>query len=704
MAEIALTNTGLDAFLEASPEFRAPGAVRAADAVLSLLALRGADRGTGVPEPTPALAKELLLEDLPAFVCAPPDELGTYPAVLRALAARFDGERRSRVEGAVGEAVADFERAMADPGNLTWPRWYAQLLRADGTDHEDPEAVRAWLAGLDGPPLPDGVRRADLMGRTAVADLLLAEVLTRAYVRDAERPPAAGPLLGDHDVAQGIGTVAAALLDRWTAAGLAEGLAGEYAHLAPGPDDFPHLALADALLDEHLDYYGDPSVPLPPPETEAAGDDVERDADLLAAVVDELAEAEPYATAAEPYERVGTAGGAGGAGAAGGAGTAGGAGAAGVAGGARAAVGAGSVEGAGTAEGAGVAGTAGGAATGKAAGAAGSAGSAGSARVARVAATEPDGGGAGPRGGGAGPYGGEAAHLLYTLYQRGCSAESVARRAAEFEDWTVDPALEDAPVRVPPPASPAYTTPTAGELARLLGSPGINDTDRARLDKPAHELAAVVDRLAATGLVFRHGDAFGLTPRGRAVVRYLLAVRRVAVPDAAETAGWDAARLVEAAAGWPPAVAGRVLADWLRARSEGAGAWGELLDALGTVDAGTSEAAATRALLGLLDWSAAPAEALRDALSDPVAGARAEEALLARGDRVGPGVVPDSARALRVLDGLPGKKGPLETRRAAFDAAAARWPGGSAALVAAMAAADPHETARVLGPLGVSLP
>ncbi|MFD0372072.1 hypothetical protein [Streptomyces sp. NPDC127114] len=644
MAEIALTNTGLDAFLEASPEFRAPGAVRAADAVLSLLALRGADRGTGVPEPTPALAKELLLEDLPAFVCAAPDELGTYPAVLRALAARCDGERRSRVEGAVGEAVADFERAMADPGNLTWPRWYAQLLRADGTDHEDPEAVRAWLAGLDGPPLPDGVRRADLMGRTAVADLLLAEVLTRAYVRDAERPPAAGPLLGDHDVAQGIGTVAAALLDRWTAAGLAEGLAGQYAHLAPGPDDFPHLALADALLDEHLDYYGDPSVPLPPPETEAAEDDVERDADLLAAVVDELAEAEPYATAAEPYERAGTAEGAGAAGAA---------------------------------------------ATGT---------------VAGVAATEPDGGGPGPRGGGAGPYGGEAAHLLYTLYQRGCSAESVARRAAEFEDWTVDPDLEDAPVRVPPPASPAYTTPTAGELARLLGSPGINDTDRARLDKPAHELAAVVDRLAATGLVFRHGDAFGLTPRGCAVVRYLLAVRRVAVPDAAETAGWDATRLVESAAGWPPAVAGRVLTDWLRARGHAAGAWGELLDALGTASAGTSEAAATRALLGLLDWSAAPAEALRDALPDPVAGARAEEALLARGDRVEPGVVPDSARALRVLDGLPGKKGPLETRRAAFDAAAARWPGGSAALVAAMAAADPHETARVLGPLGVSLP
>ncbi|BAU87037.1 hypothetical protein SLA_6168 [Streptomyces laurentii] len=457
MAEIVLTNTGRDAFLKASPEFRGPGAVRAVDAVLGLLALRGADRASGVPEPTPELVRLVLVEDLPAFVWAEPAERAAYPAVVRALAGRFDGDRRARVEAAVGRTAADFERAMADPGNLTWPRWYARLLRADGTDPDDPGAVRAWLARLDRPPVPDGLRRADLVGRTAVADVVLAEVLTRAYVRDAEHAPAAGPLLADHDVAQGIGTVAHALLGRWTAAGLPDGLAGEYAHLAPGPDDLPHLDLADALLGEHLDYYGDAAVPLPPPalglmesdpeaaaaegvgsDPDAGGEaDVERNADLLAAAVDALtgADATPDTV----------------------------------------------------------------------------------------------------------PYGSEAAHLLYTLYQRGCSAESVARRAAEFEDWTVDPALEDAPVRVPLPASPAYTTPTAGELARLLGAPGVNATDRARLDAPAHALAAVVDRLAATGLVFRRGDAFGLTPRGCAVVRYLLAVRGVVVPGAGETDGWDAA-------------------------------------------------------------------------------------------------------------------------------------------------------------------
>ncbi|XIE80787.1 hypothetical protein AB6O49_28510 [Streptomyces sp. SBR177] len=269
MAEIVLTNTGVDAFLAAHPEFRGSGAARAADAVLGLLALRGAERAGGMPEPTPALIRRLLLEDLPAFVGAAPAELDVYPAVLRALVAGLDGDRRQRAEAALAEAEPDFARAMGDPGNLTWHRWYAQRLRADGTDPGDPGAVRDWLARLDGPPLPDGMRRADLMGRTALADVLLAEVLTRAYVRDAEHPPAAGPLLGDHDVAQGIGTVAQALLDRWTAAGLAEGLAGPYAHLAPGPDDFPHLVLADALLDEHLDYYGDPAVPLPPPESGA---------------------------------------------------------------------------------------------------------------------------------------------------------------------------------------------------------------------------------------------------------------------------------------------------------------------------------------------------------------------------------------------------------------------------------------------------
>ncbi|MET7755279.1 hypothetical protein ABZT27_11255 [Streptomyces sp. NPDC005389] len=598
MAETVLTNTGLDSFLDGAPERRDPVFVRAAEAVLGLLALRGADRESGVPEPTPGLVRQLLVEDLPTFVYVPPGALAVYPAVVGRLAARFDGGRGEQVAAAVREAAGDFERAMTDPGNLTWHRWYASLLRTCGADLADPEDVRRRLAALDGAPLPDGVHRADLMGRTALADVLLAEALTRAYVRDAEAPPAAGPLLTDHAVATGIGQVAAALQDRWTAAGLAEQLAGPYARFAPGPDDFPHLVLADALLDEHLDHYGDIAVPVPPPPAIEAGP-VEEDANTLITAVEELSE--------EEFE----------------------------------------------------------------------------------------------------PYGGEAPHLLYVVYRRGCSAESVSRKAAEYEDWAVDPAVEDLPVAVPAAVpdgeiETSHLVPPVTELVRLLGTADLTEADRARLVGPARDLAAVVDRLAATGLVFRSGDAFGLTPRGAGAVRYLLGVRGIAAPDAAGARAWSAAEAVAAAVGWPTCVASRVLADWLHARGDTADAWSQLLASLGTVHAGTTDAAATRGLFAVLDTAAAPPEALRGALRDPVIGAYAHQALRARGEPSDLIQVGISARALFVLDALPAKKGPLESRRAAFDTAAAAWPGGSAALVRAMRAADRHEAERVLGPLGLA--
>ncbi|MFE3068141.1 hypothetical protein [Streptomyces sp. NPDC059247] len=594
MAETVLTNLGLDSFLDGTAEHRDPVFTRAAEAVLGLLALRGADRGSGVPEPTPALVRQLLVEDLPTFVYAPPGDLAAYLAVLTRLAARFDGTGEP-VAAVLRESAADFERAMTDPGNLTWHRWYASLLRTCGADLRDPEDVRRRLAALDGAPLPDGVHRADLMGRTALADILLSEALTRAYVRDAETPPAAGPLLTDHAVATGIGRVAGGLLDRWTAAGLAEQLSGPYARFAPGPDDFPHLVLADVLLDEHLDDHGDPAVPAPPPPAIESGP-VEADADALVGAVEELSE--------EEFE----------------------------------------------------------------------------------------------------PYGGEAPHLLYVVYRRGCAAESVARKAAEYEDWTVDPDLEDLPVPVPEGAPGAYELPPLPELARLLGAVGPTEADRTRLERPARDLARVLDRLAATGLVFRAGDAFGLTPRGAGAVRYLLRVRGVAAPDAAEVRTWSAPAVVAAATGWPGCVAARVLADWPHARGDTADAWAALLGALGTVHAGTSGAAAVRGLFGVLDTRNVPPDALRDAVSDPVIGAYVHRALRARDEPDDPLRVRTSARALFVLDRLPAKKGPLESRRTAFDTAAADWPGGSAALLRAMAAADPHETARVLGPLGLTPP
>ncbi|MGW7428620.1 hypothetical protein ACWGIN_03630 [Streptomyces sp. NPDC054861] len=600
MAGTVLTNTGLDAFLDGTPETRDPSYARAADAVLGLLSLRGADRRTGLPEPTVGLVRHLLVEDAPAFVYATPEELAAYPAVLAALtervrrAGRLNGKRQARILAAIDETVPDFERAMNDPGNLTWQRWYASLLRADGTDPADADAVRSWLAAHRGGTPPDGLHRADLMNRSVLADMVLAEVLTGAYVRDTETPSPAGPLLSDADVSHGVSRVGGLLIDRWTAEGLAEALAGPYAHLAPGPDAFPHLALADTLLDEHLDYYGDSWTPLPPPPVEADDPEpsVEAAADRLAATVEEM-KAE-------------------------------------------------------------------------------------------------DGG----------LFDGEATHLLYALYQRGSCAESVARRAAEFEDWPVDPRQEDAPVLVPAEAPDSYELPSAEELSRLCGTAvSVTEADRAGLEAAAKAMAATVDRLAAGGTVFRTGDAFGLTAHGIEVVRYLLRAGHVAAPDAAEAAAWDAPAVVAAAEGWSASAAARVLADWLHARGDTAAAWSELLAALGTVNAGTWEAADTRALFGFLDTGAIPAEALRGVLDDPAMGAYAYEVLHARGEPADEARVPRSAQAVLLLDRLRGPDA-----RTLLDAAAADWPGGGTALVREMAAADPHRAERVLPTLGIDVP
>ncbi len=242
------------------------------------------------------------MEDLPSFVYVPPGELALYPAVLGALAARFDGDRAERIAAVVAEAAPDFERAMNDPGNLTWHRWYASLLHTCGADLTDPGDVRRRLAALDGAPLPDGARRADLMGRTALADVLLTEALTRAYVRDAEAPPPVGPLLTDHAVATGIGQVATALQDRWTAAGLAGQLAGPYARYAPGPDAFP---ISSWPTPSSTNTWTTTATPLPPcpaaRDRARSSEGVEDDANVLLTAVEELAEEEFEPYGARPH-------------------------------------------------------------------------------------------------------------------------------------------------------------------------------------------------------------------------------------------------------------------------------------------------------------------------------------------------------------------------------------------------------------------
>lgn len=702
-------NAGLDLFLREAPGFADPSSARIADAVLTLLALRGADRRTGLPEPTPELVRQVLHQDVPALVCATEPELPVAPAVLRALTdlvrakGRLNTKRHARLLAAIDEAVPEFRRAMTDPGNLTWPRWYASLMRADGTPVDDPEAVLRRLAAhdrtprADRPALPVEVQRGDLSRRTVAAQIALTETLMRAFARDLEQPSPAGPLLpglpleaAEEHPEEGLPgelrLVAAKLIDRWTAAGLSDAFSGPYAHLAPGPEDSPHLVLADALLDQHLSYFGDSWAPVPPPPALPAPQELcgllqgAPLPALLAAAVDNPAladeEARHLAAACGLLRQDGTL-----------------------------------------------------TTPGPAAGiwSEGTPQDLTELAADILAATVgrlTDDPGIDPE------YADDTAHLLYVLYERGCTPESVARKAAEYADWLVAPAVENGAVPVPDSAPAEYAAPTPQELSDLLGLPGLGDEDRTALDAPARALAEVVDRLAATGAVFRTGDAFGLTPLGSAAVRYALRAGEVAAPDRETVTGWDAATLVGAARLWSREAASRVLADWLTTRENTAEAWDELLGAITSIKPGTEEAGPSRTLFTCLDTTVAPAESLRGLLADPALGAYALKALRARGDQGDEQVVPAdeqqvplSARATLVLDDLyvrhrddwwteilGGQAQQFDAEQAvprepalaaaslvgAFDAAATAWPGGAPALIAALADADVRRAHGVL--------
>ncbi|MET9801097.1 hypothetical protein [Streptomyces sp. NPDC006368] len=670
MTRTTALNTGRDDFLSwAETEQGATLPPRPTDAVLTLLALRGADRRAGVPEPTPQLVRRVLHEDLPLLLHATPDELAALPGVLTALADRvravnrLNAKRHARLLDAVREAMPECERAMRDTWNLTWPRWYASLLTEDGVDTGDPEAVRHWLAAYartphaDRRPLPPGVTRADLAARTFAARALITEALLAASTHDAEAASPAGPLLPGRPLEttgpDELERLAAELTDRWTATGLSEALAGPYAELAPGPESLPHVALADRLLSEHLDYYGDSSIPLPPPPSLPAPDEI-RDllhaaplpAELAAGAGDDLRElaercgfpgpATTIWAEGTPQELTELA----------------------------ADILAATVE-----------------------------------RVAADAAPAGEGqdGGAGS-GADRDEYALDAAHVLYTLYERGGTPESVARKASDVAGWPFPPELEDAPVLVPDTAPPAYETPSPEELSSLLLRPGLTEADREELDSHARALATVVDRLTRTGCVFRTGDAYGLTPLGEAALRHMLTVAHVAAPDRDTALAWDAHDVIDAVEHWPPAIAAATLTSWTAERGSTDAAWGELLSA---VSAASRSTATLFAHLALAEVPTAP---VRAALTDPVIGGYAHRLLLERGEEPPLDAVPPNARALLLIDDLrrhwqadmrvlidaatedrdpdPAPTALLD----AFDAAAGTWPGGPAALIDALAA------------------
>ncbi|MFG3505260.1 hypothetical protein ACGF5F_07050 [Streptomyces sp. NPDC047821] len=683
-------NTGLDDFLARADKEReargeAPLPVRTADAVLTMLALRGADRRAGVPEPTVRLLAPVLHEDLPVLLWGTPPEVDAVGDVLTALAGhvrasgRLNAKRHDRLLAAIDEALPAFRRAVADPRNLTWPRWYASLLRADGVDADDPGAVRAWLAAHETTPrgerpaLPAPLHRADVAARTFAVRVHLGELLLAAFARDVEVPSPAGPLLPgppldadrpDEALPAELERIASALSDRWTAAGLSDALAepdGPHAALAPGPASLPHVALADRLLGEHLDYYGDSAHPVPPPPALPAPDGIREllhGAPLPAAlaacsddVPGELAERCFTGSAADVWAE-------------------------------------------GTPE----------ELTELAADIL-------AAVVDTIGATSDS------------EYAPDAAHLLYALYERGGTAESVVRNAAEHGDLPVDPELEDAPVPVPEDTSyRPYEMPPADRLPALLGVPSLSEEDRAGLDVHARALAEVVDRLAETGCVFRAGDAYGLTPLGCAVVRYVLTTGHVAAPDHEEISEWEAEGLVTAVQDWPAQTAVDTLARWTSGR--GAAAWSELLDAVEAAKGADFQGVDTATVYARFGLASVPAEALRAALTHPATGARAhrlladrEEATAQDADRV-----PLSARGVLALEDLEDARrrdlrarqaayaGPAEAAPAApalpgaFDTAAAGWPGGATALVEALVRADRPTARHVLEVLAGSHP
>ncbi|UYQ65308.1 hypothetical protein [Streptomyces peucetius] len=680
-------NTGRDDLLAWARRERGVALpVRPADALLTMLALRGADRRAGVPEPTPQLLRQVLREDLPQLLCAGDDELDAVPDVLTALAdrvraaGRLNAKRHARLLAAVEDTVPGFRRAMADPANLTWHRWYASLLTADGVDADDAAAVRAWLEAhestphADRPALPEPLHRSDLAERTFAVRARLAELLLAAFARDTREASPAGPLLPTHSLdadrpddalAGELEHIADELTDRWTAAGLGEAFAARHAALAPGPEALPHVALADRMLDEHLDYYGDSSVPLPPPPAVPAPDEI-RDllhaAPLPAALAagtfdDELREVSERCGLPGPATAVWTDG---------------------------------------TPQ--------------ELVELAADVLAAQAERLPLVT---------GPQD----AYSFDAAHLLYSLYERGGTPDSVARKISDAKDDGVPPELEDAPTPVPGDAPDAYETPSPEELSVLLGMPGRTEADRAELDAPARGLAAIVDQLAATGCVFRTGDTYGLTPLGAAVMRHVLAAGHVAAPDPDTVAGWNAAQTVAATRHWPTRLAAAALAAWAARHGGTDEAWTALLDAVSATKADDINAARTSESFALLDLAAVPATALRAALTDPVTGAAARRLLVARGESVPEDAVPLTARATVLVEELDrcwiddmlgqvkrrdetgdtGVPRPTDivptTLLPAFDTAAAAWPGGAGALVEALAEADPGTSYRILDTL-----
>jgi hypothetical protein len=693
---------------------------RAAEAVVGLLALSGARRRTGLPEPSAELVKELMLVLLPLYVSADPADLAGYPAVLVALIGythaegKLNARRRDRLIAEVETLRPQFESAMTSRRRVTWARLYGQMLRAEGVDAADPRAVGAWVDALAGRPYPQrraalglaasggsdaresgGVSplasaafvRALTGERSRQARLLLAQRLESVVLREQLAGHDGAPLVAeapqdmeDQEVAGSwYDAEAGFLADRWTAAGLDALLRGQAARLAPGLDrPAPLLSVVEELAVTHLEMFGSGVVPLAPAPLPAAAHE------LCAAVRAAPLPASLAATVADPdhadtrlldlalasgFLRRGAEGP--------------------LLPGAAAEI----WEDGTPAELAGLALDMLGALL---------------AQLARDEETAEE-------------FPGENLLLLYSLYERAGIPQSLAWQAAVDSEWILSPETGAAP-DVSVTADGPYQLPDVPVLAQLTGIPGLTEDDRDELEPAALRLARVVDQLAGLGITTRAGDAIALTPLGSALVRDALIVgtteldenAAASFPTQDEVLSWDARHLAGAVGNWPEVAARQVLREWLTAR--GPAGWGTLLPALST-QVSDGAAVAGPGLMRLVELGAAPAEVLRGAVPDGVIGAFAERALRLRGLPPGDEGVPASARAVLIACELeqvsrvaflahrtagadPGSDPWLPPElKEAFDHAADGWPGGAAALLAALAGAMPGTFKLLAGPL-----
>ena len=593
-----------------------------------------------------------MLTLLPLYASVGPAELAGFPAVLVALigytheAGKLNARRRDRLVAAVEALQPQFEAAMTSPHRATWARLYGQLLRAEGADAADPQAVGAWVDAFACRPYPQrraalGLEALDdftgpdsggaaplastaffraLIGeRSRQAHLLLRQrleyvVLSEELHRHDGPPLVAGAPEDEEAEGAWYDAQAGLLADRWTAAGLDALLRGRAAQLAPGLDrSAPLLGVVEVLAATHRETFGPgvfplPTVPLPATARERAA--AVRAAPLaatLAAAAADPDHADPSLldlALASGFLRRG-------------------------------------------AEGSLLPGSADEIwREGTPAELAGLALNVLGALLAQAAADEET----------AEVFPGEHLGTLYFLYQHAGVPQSLARQAAEDEGWIVSPAVTTVPDTAAAVDGP-YQLPAILVLSELTGLPGLTEEDREELQPAASRLAAVIDRLAPLGITTRTGNAVALTPLGSALLRDALILgtaeadnaTAASFPTQDEVLSWDARQLADAAGNWPPAAARRVLCDWLAAR--GTGGWETLLPALSAQPSDDIHPA-RRHLLRLLDLGDAPAEALRAAVSDRVIGAVAERALRLRGLSVDAADVPASARAVLLADEL----------------------------------------------------